>query len=66
MAEGFDDFEMEDMSRKYAEDDNCNEQQLNYEYDSFLNKHLDLLKDDIEPQGEQFNIKERMNYINKM
>ena len=44
---------LEDMSRKYPEYDNYNEQQLNNEYDSLLNKHLDLLRGDTNPQDEQ-------------
>ena len=67
MAEGFDDFEMEDLSRKYPEYDNLDDQQLNDEYDSLTQKRLDLLRDAIEPQDEQFvNVKERMNYIERI
>ena len=66
MAEGFDDFEMEDISRKYAEYDNYNEQQLKNEYDSLSKKRYHLLKSDIEPEDSQYvNVKERMDYIEK-
>ena len=67
MSEGFDDFEMEDLSRKYPEYDNLNDQQLNDEYDSLTNKHLELLRGDTNPQDEQFvNVKERINYIDRI
>ena len=58
---------MEDLSSKYSEYDDMNEQELNNEYDSLLNKHLGSLRNDIEPQDEQFvNVKERMNYNDRI
>ena len=67
MAEEFDDFEMEDMSRKYPEYDNYDEQELNDEYDSLTLKRLDLFRSDIEPEDEQIvDVKERMNYIERI
>ena len=53
--------EMEYMSRKYPEYDNYNQQQLDNEYNSLINRCLNLLRDDIEPEFVDFN--ERMNYI---
>ena len=67
MAEGFDDFEMEDMSRKYPEYGNLDDQQLNNEYDSLTQKRLDLLGDDVQPEHNEFvDVKERMNYIDRI
>ena len=60
-------FEMEDMSRKYPEYDNLDEQELNNEYGSLTQKRLDLLRDDIESEHNEFvDVKERMNYIDRI
>ena len=66
MAEGFDDFEMKDLSRKYPEYDDMNEQELNDEYDSLTQKCLNLLRDDTNPQDEIISVNERTNYIDRI
>ena len=64
MAEGFNDFQMEDLSIKYSEYDDMNREELNNEYDSLIKDGLNLIRDETDPQDEQFvYIKKRTNYI---
>ena len=63
MAEGgFDDFEMKEISRKYPEYENMNEQELNDEYASLTNERLNLLNDP-NKEDDAKDIKERITYI---
>ena len=63
MSEGFDDFEMEDLGRKYPEYDDMNEVELNNEYDSLIQSRLNLLRGDTDNQDKIVSVNERMNYI---
>ena len=71
MAEGgFDDYEMEDMSRMYPQYDNYNEQDLDDEYDRLTKKRLKILRH-YKPEEDEYNdnliedVSERMNYIER-
>ena len=58
---------MEDVSKKYPEYDEMDEQQLDDEYNILSKKRLDLLKDDIEIEHNEFvDVKERMDYIDNI
>ena len=61
--EGSDDYEMEDLGRKYPEYDDLNEQDLDDEYDNLLKNRLHLLRNDNNPQ---YDINKRINYIERI
>ena len=61
MAEGFNEFEMEDLNRMYPKYDNYNEQELNDEYDSLSKRHLEILRNfKLEEDSERMNDIERL------
>ena len=45
---------MEDLAEKYPEYNDMNEQELNDEYYSLIQKRLNLLKSGTNPQDEEF------------
>ena len=72
MAEGgFDDYEMEDMSRMYPQYDNYNEPDLDDEYDRLTKKRWKILRN-YKPEEDEYNdnsieeVSERMNYIERI
>ena len=55
MAEGFDDFEMEDLGRNYSDYVNMNDQQLGNEYEGLVRTRYSLLND---PNGKEERVKD--------
>ena len=51
---GFEDYEMEYLGRNYLEYDEMTREESNDEYGRLTQKRLNLLRNDIEPEDEQF------------
>ena len=66
MAEGFDDYEMRDLGKKYHEYDNMTNDELHAQYNLLNEKHLDTLLDRTTQLNDHDDIKKRKKYIGSL
>ena len=66
MAEGFDDYEMGDLGKKYHEYDNMTNDELDAQYNLLNEKHLDTLLDPTTQLSDHDDIEKRKKYIGSL
>ena len=67
MAEGgLDDFEMEDVGRKFPQYDDMDDEQLENEYEGLIRTRYSLLNDPNAREERVKDVKERINYIERI
>ena len=66
MAEGFDNYEMEDLGKKYHEYDNMTNDELDAQYNLLNQRHLDTLLDPTTQLSDHDDIEKRKKYIGSL